>query len=253
MTGGGNSNSLKTKYKKEPYNKTQSLFHLFHIHLFRKLIHHSQYGSILIEFAFSIPIIILLLFFANDHFRIYELQNKLKTSAYLATSMFQQITNIRSDKQLTSNDIARIAYASCLNFFHTNTMFYPWQFGIFYSIDFFWVKRENENKYQYQNGWGSLERGNSPLSIAKSGSNTTTKTLSQIVQLHPDLVCDNDGDERVLFVSAYRMKNNFNKSKLSFFMLNPKMIRDKFGRTEILINYMLVIVPKPGLFPIRNE
>ncbi|MBQ7674714.1 MAG: hypothetical protein IJT36_09465, partial [Alphaproteobacteria bacterium] len=72
---------------------------------------------------------ISLLFFLCDHYRFYELKNKLKSSAYLAASMVQHISNTRTDKQLTVNDLARISYASCLNLFHTNTMFNPWPFS----------------------------------------------------------------------------------------------------------------------------
>ena len=56
-------------------------------------------GGILIEFAFSVPILVGLLFFLCDHYRFYELKNKVKSSAYLAASMVQQITNNRTNKQ----------------------------------------------------------------------------------------------------------------------------------------------------------
>ncbi|MBQ7673933.1 MAG: hypothetical protein IJT36_05345 [Alphaproteobacteria bacterium] len=70
---------------------------------------------------------IILILFACDHYHIHELQNKLKAPAYLAASIVQ-IANTRTDKQLTLNDLVRITYASCLNLFHTNTMFTPWIF-----------------------------------------------------------------------------------------------------------------------------
>ena len=51
----------------------------------------SHKGGILIEFTFSIPICIFLLFFVADHYRFYELKSKVKTSTYLVSSMIQQL------------------------------------------------------------------------------------------------------------------------------------------------------------------
>ena len=102
--------------------KRTELHHNCHIshHKGNTYYHH---GGILIEFAFSIPIMIILLLFVHDHYRFYELKSKLKSSAYLVASMIQQLSNTRSDKQLTSTDLAHIVYASCLNLFHSNSVF----------------------------------------------------------------------------------------------------------------------------------
>ena len=81
------------------------------------------------------------------------MQNKLKSSAYLAASMLQQIGNTKTDKQLTKKDFANIAYASCLNFFHANSMFSPWPFGLYYSVSYEWVKRVNSKSYQFQHNY----------------------------------------------------------------------------------------------------
>ena len=68
--------------------------------------------------------------------------------------------------------------------------------------------------------------------------------MDQVQKLHPDLVCDKDGDERLLLSCRYR-KKNFTKSKIGFFFIEPK----SKNNWEDLIAYQLVISPKPGLFP----
>ncbi|MBQ7673758.1 MAG: hypothetical protein IJT36_04440 [Alphaproteobacteria bacterium] len=64
--------------------------------------------------------------------------------------MIQQITNTRLDKQLTHNDMKRIVYASCFNFFHTNSMFSPYPFGIFYDVYLYYVRKTSDDQYYYQ-------------------------------------------------------------------------------------------------------
>ena len=216
--------------------------------------HHK--GGILIEFAFSIPVCIALLFFIHDHYRFYELQNKVKNSAYFAASMLQQIKNTKSDKQLTKYDFGRIAYASCLNFFHTNSMFYPYPFGIYYDVDFFYVKKISSNEYQYQQCYGST--GNdctSPSGMNMNCKSVSTKTQAQVEAMHPDLVCNNIGEERMLIECNYRRYSaeKFNKSQLGFFILNPKTKKAHDGGTNNFFIYDLVITPKPGLFPGKVE
>lgn len=80
--------------------------------------------------------------------------------------MVQQLGNSKSDKTLTKNDLARVAYASGLNFFHTNTMFNPWPFGIYYAVNYVWVKRINSNSYQFQHCYVTTSAGLSPIETA---------------------------------------------------------------------------------------
>lgn len=210
-----------------------------------------QKGGILIEFAFSIPVCISLLLFVNDHFRFYELKSKLKTSAYLAASMLQQIKNTKTDKQLTKFDLANVSYSSCLNFFHTNSMFSPFPFGIYYALDCHYVKRINSNCYKYQLCYATTSTGNSPESTNFNCGSVDTKTMAQIEAINSDLVCNADGDERVLVATHYR-KSSYNKKKLGFFILEPHAIVSAGDSTNNLFIHELVIIPKPGIFPARN-
>lgn len=172
------------------------------------------------------------------------MKSKIKSSAYLAASMIQQVKNTEGNKQLKLDDITRISFASCLNFFHTNSMFSPWPHGIFYSLDLHWVKRLGSDNYTHQQCWATTENGNSPSTMFK-GHGTWPKTAAQLAQMHPDLVCSKDGDERLLIFCRYRSMN-FTKSKLGFFLIEPKTT---YSWNSLLV-YKLVITPKPGLFPV---
>ena len=169
--------------------------------------------------------------------------------------MLQHITNNRTDKQLTKKDFANIGYASCLNFFHTNTMFTPWPFGVYYVLACYWVKRVNSNSYQWQHCYGTTSPfKTSPAGMNQNCKSIVTKSLSEIESAHPDLVCNKDGKERVLIEVIYRKAIGFDKKKLGFFFLEPKVSKlalDDNSNNAFI--YYLVITPKPELFPGRNE
>ena len=179
--------------------------------------------------------------------------------------MIQQVTNTRTDKQLMLNDIRNISFASCLNFFHTNTMFNPWLFGIWYIAHFYYVKRLSSDSYQYQKTVGGTCNGTSKIlnkRVNVNGSSindmithlyaTTTLTQAQVEAMHPDLVCQNDGEERVLIDCVYRRASGFNKRKLGFFIMNPPNAKAADNSTDNVCVYPLVITPKPGLFPVKT-
>ena len=168
----------------------------------------------------------------------------------MAASMVQHVTNTRTDKQLRTRDLARIAYASCLNLFHTNSMFDPWPLGIFFAIDFDWIKKVEGDKYVWQRVWGTTDFGNSPENMQYGSYNGGELTLNQLVNEQPelkplqsDLFCYNNGDERLIISCYYRPQINKPK-KLGFFLMNPTFGGYDFG-------YHLIITPKPGLFPAK--
>ena len=212
-------------------------------------------GGILIEFAFSIPILIIILLFASDHYRFYELKNKLRGSAYLAASMVQQLNNAKTNKQITSFDLARISFASCLNLFYNNSMFDPFPIGMYYDIDYYYVKRINSDSYNFQVCYGSTSIGHSPNEMSKTCGVVTVKTLAEIQEYDPNLACEKDGDEKLLLECCYRKRKLglFNINHLGFFLLNPKTTTTRAGSSNNFLVYHLIIVPKPGLFPGRNE
>ena len=137
--------------------------------------------------------------------------------------MLQQIGNTRSNKQIKLNDLRYITYASCLNFFHTNSMFYPWSFGICYAVNYTWVKRINNNSYSRQGAWTTAERKSSisPETMHCFFCPQSTKTLAEVLQEDQDLICYKDEDERLVITCYYYKTENYNKSLLGFYILEP--------------------------------
>lgn len=164
--------------------------------------------------------------------------------------MIQQLSNTRANKQLTVRDLARISYTSCLNLFHTDTMFSPWPLGIFFAIDFDYVKRVGDNAYYYERNWATTDEGNCPQNMDNDkdahNSSNVNYTKRQIEEIYPDLVCDRDGEEKLLISCYYRNAAGFDKAKLGFCVLNPKIDWYNFS-------YKIIITPKLGLFPSRGK
>ena len=208
----------------------------------------NYHAGVLIEFSFSIPVLILLLFFVCDHYRLQEFKDKIKLSVYLAASMIQQLTNTHADKQLTRRNLARILYASSLNLFHNNAMFSPWPLGIYVSFDFQYVKLLNSTSYQSQSGYIQTNKSASSDPSGMNWYNVGTSTTVAATSVPPDMICAKDGEERLSIQYTYRKANNFSKNKLGLFIVDPPDL----GWGSIF-RYRLVIVPKPGLFPVRNE
>ena len=173
-------------------------------------------------------------------------------STYLAASMIQHVGNNRTDKALTKDDFGRIAWASCLNFFHTKSMCTPWPFKIYYAMVVDWVKRVNSNSYQFQLCYATTYRGTSPLTLNRDCESVKTITLAEVQEKDPELVCDKDGEEQVCIECCYR-SNIFDKSKLGFFILTPKPYKSLEYQTNNYFTYRMVFTPKPGLFPAKNS
>ena len=214
-------------------------------------------GGILIEFAFSIPVCITFLFFVHDHYRFYELKSKIKSSTYLVASMIQQIGNMRTNKQLTMRDIKQIAFAGTLNLFHSNSMFYPYPFGVQPMLYCQYIKRISKNEYKWQGFFvNAVNTSTSPDTLGGAPHNDyPNKTSTEIADIHPDMVCYNDGEERLLInVWLHRTDAaNISSSKLGFFFLQPVWGVNWYRiDNKGSFSYAIVITPKLGLFPVKN-
>ncbi|MBQ7673737.1 MAG: hypothetical protein IJT36_04315 [Alphaproteobacteria bacterium] len=178
--------------------------------------------------------------------------------------MAQQLCNTNEDKQLTTKDLGRITYASFMNFFHTNTQFSPCPFGVRPKAHWVYVKRVNSNSYSYQsfNTFAMAQNLSSALTMERLLTSQTTKDAATIAKLSPDLICDKDGDERVLIWCYYHAFSGFenSKSKLGFYIIpihitsytNLDAIVSSTVINPLQFQYKLVFTPKPGLFPIKQ-
>ena len=105
----------------------------------------------------------------------------------------------------------------------------------------------NNSNYQSQFCWTSTYLGSPPNAIDRSiGSVETYSSVDS------DLMGSKDGDEHLKLTVHYRMID-FDKSKLGFFFLNPKFTRIYGTTLDDIFSSNIVITPKPGLFPIKNE
>ena len=251
---------------------------------FRKFCHYfcSNHGGILIEFAFSIPLILMLLFFVNDHYRIYELKNKCKGSTYMIASMLQNVHNT-DNGFITIEDAKRITYAASLNLFHNNTMFSPWPLGICISCYIYYFKRISSSCYYGYYYHNETHQGSSPTSMYDSQNKYTYSSASELTKLHPNLVLEKDGDEKVYIkffyypasslsdtsinksntgaaaiariatgrqpneeISSVSGDRHYNRSKLGLFLLDLPYVYSEKGLKAIVSE--LVFTPKPGIF-----
>ena len=172
--------------------------------------------------------------------------------------MVQNIKNTKSDKQLTLKDLGYIAYSSGLNFFHTKSMFSPWPLGISYRVYFNYVKRLSSNNYQVQiiraQTWDDII--DSPSKMPSVAVSLRTKTQAQVEVHAPDLVCNNDGEEKLIIQCMYQ-KRNYSNKKLGFLIMTPKdfdvhTIGGFYHAYNCISVSRLIITPKPGLFPAKE-
>ena len=152
----------------------------------------------------------------------------------------------------------KIVFAGSLNLFHTNSMFYPYPLGITPYAYFQYVKRVESNKYNYQAFWiNANNNSSSPATLDGGGyaDESTTKTLSQIIDIHPDLECHKDGNERLLINYWFgAMCGNESSSKLGLLIMKPKWGSRGYSLdNKGSFSYVLIITPKPGLFPLKKD
>ena len=117
--GGGGNPSKSTNYR------TKTSKNLFK-NLFSKIdFKHQSKGAILIEFAFCIPVLILLIYYMHDLFKIQRYYSQTEFVAYQMAQMLQTVSQNRSDKKITLSDLKRVTAAAYLSIYPGTTMF--WQ------------------------------------------------------------------------------------------------------------------------------
>jgi hypothetical protein len=84
--------------------------------MFRKKFLRSS-GSILIEFAFSIPVLLTILYYVLDYPMFERIKAEAKCSAHMAVGMIQNISKHRESRRITAVDIRLITHAALMNFY----------------------------------------------------------------------------------------------------------------------------------------
>lgn len=109
-------------------------------------------GAVLIEFAFSVPVLIILLLGLHDVFVISHMQDQSRLVAHEMASMLQNVSQGREDKKITVNDVKRVTCAAYLTMYPGTTMYSTCQgkryhkFAHYPQPYIFHVKSDNSGK-----------------------------------------------------------------------------------------------------------
>jgi hypothetical protein len=74
-------------------------------------------GSILVEFAIGVPILIPIMLYGHDIFKLARIRERIEFCTYCGINMIQNISQGRENQRITRTDIMTIAHAMWLPFF----------------------------------------------------------------------------------------------------------------------------------------
>ena len=106
-------------------------------------------GAILIEFAFGFSILIILIFYAHDLALLSQYNRRMKFVAEQMASMIQNVSQNRTDKRITANDLRYIFAATFQSIYPGLTMYgdgtgYRYKFGHMPACAIVYVKGESD-------------------------------------------------------------------------------------------------------------
>ena len=221
-------------------------------------------GSILIEFAICMPILIVLLFYIHDLMKIKQYYSQTEFVAQQMANILQNISQKRTNKKLTKKDIA---YALCLawqSMYSGTTMFmtnndYP--LGHAPYMNLYYVKGVDDGKATcvfriIASGVGVTKPQDiitkSKISVTKSGHVGRVRFLSNTApsNIYPTLKI-NKGEEKIIVEAALYRNTTWNpsteKAALGLYLVNPPRMAS--GSNWRYMFYSVVIfTPKKGLF-----
>ena len=120
MTGGG-------KYLKKSIKSRSYLFEtLNHVKLFQtyKIFKRSSSGSILIEFAVCMPVLIILLYYINDLLKLKRYYDQSEFMAQQMVNILQNISQNRENIAITLTDLKYACHLASLSMYPGTTMLY---------------------------------------------------------------------------------------------------------------------------------
>ncbi|MDR0677479.1 MAG: hypothetical protein LBF57_02275, partial [Holosporaceae bacterium] len=81
-------------------------------------------GAILVEFAFSIPILLAILYYMHDIPKYARMKERMEFCVHCAINMLQNCSQNRENKRITRTDLMTVAHAAWLPFFGGGTQQY---------------------------------------------------------------------------------------------------------------------------------
>ncbi|MDR0677229.1 MAG: hypothetical protein LBF57_00945 [Holosporaceae bacterium] len=179
----------------------------------RKLL--SSKGAILIEFAVSIPVLVVLMYYMHDVPKLARIHERMEFCAHCAVNMFQNISQNRADKKITLKDLDYIVSSAMLPYFGGGTNQYA-QSGYILPCGFepealiycvlgigenkakiLWIAYSDWNWLPGAKKFTYLSSAPSNRSIIKGSLNTEMDCSS----IYKDLTIK-DGEMKILFVKV---------------------------------------------------
>lgn len=84
-------------------------------------IKNSKSGAILIEFAFAVPVLFSLIYYAHDLYLLKKTQTQVDFMAEIMANVIQNISQNRTDKQITRRDLSYARAAAGLTYYGGST------------------------------------------------------------------------------------------------------------------------------------
>jgi hypothetical protein len=227
----------------------------------------------LIEFAVAIPVIIAIVYYLHDVPKYKRMQAKMEFITHEIVGMIQNVSQSRTSKKITSNDLRYCISAAFLSFYPGTTQFAK-SYNVFKQPGFacgkiFYVVGNDKGKasvlwaMQYQYGGGGSQYQNiSPGTVRIGPYGDDSRYITRVGDnKEPSEICPKlsikPGETKIIienfiyFVKSTSFKLTDNRTWLNispreafgFLILTPKAQGGAFYFTSIVI-----FTPKPGLF-----
>lgn len=238
--------------------------------------HSDNRGSILIEFAICIPIFIILLFYINDLVRLKRWHSQTEFVAQQMANIIQNISQKRSNKKITANDIKYAVSAAYLSAFPGTSRFTSNKvtnstgelgynpLGLIYCVQGItdstakvrWVKRFHMAGITYNP---------SQVAIDNTINRSNVKNLSNASpsEIYPTLRIEKDQIKIIIEcaihysqASGYSFADGRRTASVSpsqafglkLYKLSPPVTRDGTNNDAIYFHSAVIFTPNPELF-----
>ncbi len=222
-------------------------------------------GAVLIEFAICIPILIILLFYIHDLVKIKRYYSQTEFVAQQAVNMIQNISQNRTNKEITIKDLKYVCSLAWLTLYPAQTMYVNSQGGRIHDLSHepwlhvFYVKGLPDGKASII--WGCLIFGNKNApnwgywyhDNSCIYTNLQWKTNAAPESIYPSLKIQ-DGEVKIIIdTHLYCNSSIYNKnanitSKRQAFGCHLVFPKHSSSHSEMFFNSVVVFTPKPGLF-----
>lgn len=241
----------------------------FHSKLFNGLnrFRKSRSGAILIEFAFSVPVFLALIYYAHDPCKVKRYRRKMQFVANQLVQIIQSISQSRTDPRITQNDIAhavRMAYLTVfpgISMVPTKDSYLPLGYYIeFYMYYIVGVSRGNASvKWQLQLYWTA---NSVAIDTRKSsndwGSMIKFKTNVPPQQIYKGLASIKEGEAKIIVECHLRYGTNMHfsdgrttnvspKELFGFLLYSPRADSANGDWKSFFIS-VAIFTPRKGLF-----